>query len=462
MNGYKKCKHPKLSTPRYRGLKWLEADLPRGYQLWLPGKRYSVSKDLSHYRALDRELLDLLERDRWKWPGRTIYFFSDLHGDAEAFLASLVASGGVKKTGPWDRDLKLTRSGRHALFIIGGDCFDKGPSSLQLLRVVRVLMKRGARVKILAGNHDVRLMLGIHSLFLERDIRTAHFFIRMGPKVIPLLKEINEHYLQGPKALRGIPSERECRRRIYPPKRWFSEFPSVARWVMPDDGIEREMKRLRVKLDRFEDDCRKAGLSMRMVYAAAKRWRQLFLKEKGEFAWFFDKVKLAHRAGSFLFIHAGLDDRIARIISNQGIGHLNRLFERQIYSDPFDFYYGPLANTVRTKYREVDMPLTRHGVQLVHRKGIHAIVHGHQIKLHGQRIMLRKGIINFECDATLDRNTRKREKLKGRGAAVTIFRPKGMVMGVSTDYPFIKLFEPNVLRCELKGILKRPGVRKKR
>ncbi len=448
--------------PRYRGLKWIGTDLPRGCQLWLPGKRYTVSKDLSHHRALTREFLDLLDRNRWKWPGRTTYFFSDLHGDAQAFLSSLVASGGVKKTGPQDRDLKLTKSGRHAQFIIGGDCFDKGPSSLQLLRVIRVLMRRGARVRILAGNHDVRLMLGIHSLFLERDIRTAHFFIRMGPKVIPLLKEINEGYLQSSKALRGIPDERECRRRIYPPKSWFSEFPSVARWVMPDDGIEREMKRLRVKMDRFEEECRKAGLSMRMVYAAAKKWRQLFLKERGEFAWFFDKAKLAHCEGSFLFIHAGLDDRIARIIRNKGIRHLNRMFNRQLYNDPFDFYYGPLANTVRTKYRDSDMPLTRRGVQLVHEKGIHAIVHGHQIKLHGQRIMLRKGIINFECDATLDRNTRKREKLKGQGAAVTIFRPEGMVMGISTDFPFIKLFEPKVLRRELKEILTRPSRRNKR
>ena len=460
MKTYKQCKRPQPPLPRYRGLKWLDVDLPTGYQLWLPGKRYAVGKDFSHHRALTRELLDLLERDRWRWPRRTVCFFSDLHGDAEAFLASLVASGGVKKTGPGDRDLKLTRAGRKALFIIGGDCFDKGPSSLQLLRVVRVLMKRGARVKILAGNHDVRLMLGIHSLFMEPDIRTAHFFIRMGSKVIPLLKEISDQYLQGAKALRGIPGEKECRRRIYPPKRWFSEFPVIARWVMPDDGIEREMKRLQVKMDRFEGDCRKAGLSMRQVYAAAKQWRRLFLKPKGEFSWFFDRAKLAHREGSFLFIHAGLDDRIARIVSSKGIKHLNHLFERQLYGDPFDFYYGPLANTVRTKYRDVDMPLTRHGVELVHRKGIHAIVHGHQIKLHGQRVMLRKGIINFECDATLDRNTRKREKLKGQGAAVTIFRPEEMVMGISTDYPFIKLFEPRALRCELKRALKRPNVRK--
>ncbi|MEN8179758.1 MAG: hypothetical protein ABFS39_14245 [Pseudomonadota bacterium] len=97
---------------------------------------------------------------------------------------------------------------------------------------------------------------------------------------------------------------------------------------------------------------------------------------------------------------------------------------------------------IRTKYREVDMPLTHKGVRLIHEAGIHAIVHGHDNRRHGQRIMVCKGMVNFECDATIDRNTRKKEGLTGCGAAVTIFHPDKLVMGVSTDYPFIKVFDP--------------------
>ncbi len=438
--------------PRYRGKRWIRARLPDTCQLWLPGKGRSIGKDRSHHRALSRELRDLITRDHWRWPRRRIFFFADLHGDAEAFVASLVASGGVRKTGSRIEDLKLTGAGRQALFLIGGDCFDKGPSSLQLLETVQRLMQQGGRVRILAGNHDVRLMLGINSLFLPADPRTDHFFVRMGPKVVPLLKEINDRYLQGRKAFRQVPGEQECRRLIYPSARWFSEFPRFARWVMPDAAIEREMKRLRAKLDRFEDDCKAAGLSMRMVYGAALKWRQLFMHQKGEFAWFFRKAKLAYRDGSFLFIHAGLDDRIARIISRKGVKYLNQLFEDQLYNEPFEFYYGPLANTVRTKYREVDMPLTRSGAELVHGKGIHVIVHGHQNRLHGQRIMLRNGVIHFECDATLDRNTRKREGLKGPGAAVTVFYPQKRALGISSDYPFAKLFEPRLVLRALDDV----------
>ena len=161
-------------------------------------------------------------------------------------------------------------------------------------------------------------------------------------------------------------------------------------------------------------------------------------------------MKLAYREGSFLFIHAGLNDQIAQIIRRDGVRHLNRKFRRQMLRDPFDFYYGPLANTIRTKYREVDMPLTRRGAGLVHKKGIHIVVHGHSNRLHGQRIMLRKGMIHFECDATLDRNSRKKEGLKWIGAAATLFSSDKHVLGVSSDYPFIKVFDPRALRTGTK------------
>lgn len=394
---------------------------------------------------MHEELCRTLQRDHWKWPQRPIYFFSDLHGDTDAFIASLVASGGIKKTGPRDKNFKLTKDGRKAQFVIGGDCFDKGPSSIRLLHAIRKLMQSKAEVRILAGNHDVRMMLGMKALDLPPDPRTDHFFIRMGPKVIPFLKEIYVYYLQGEGAFSDVPGTRECRRRLFPPKRWFDEFPRVASWAMPDSGIEREMKRLRVKLESFEDDCLSAGMSLRMVYAAAKKWQQLFLEPKGEFFWFFDQMQLAYRRASFLFIHAGLDDQIAQIVDEKGVKHLNREFNDKVRMDLFDFYYGPLANTIRTKYREVDRPLTLRGVESVRNRKIHAIVHGHVHLQHGQRITLRKGMINFECDSTLDRNTRKRNGVEGHGAAVTIIHPDGLVKGISVDYPFIKVFEPSLL-----------------
>jgi hypothetical protein len=149
------------------------------------------------------------------------------------------------------------------------------------------------------------------------------------------------------------------------------------------------------------------------------------------------------RSGSFLFIHAGFDDRITSLTEEESFAYLNRLFRQQIKHDLFEFYYGPLANTMRTKYREVDMPLTAHGVERAYRQGVHAIVHGHRNRTNGQRIMLRQGMIHIESDITMDRNSRQKEGLDGYGLGVTIIRPEGRVIGISTDYPYAKVFEPD-------------------
>ena len=109
-------------------------------------------------------------------------------------------------------------------------------------------------------------------------------------------------------------------------------------------------------------------------------------------------MQIALRRGSFLFIHAGLDDQVANLISEVGVRDLNRQFRRQLQGSSFDFYYGSIANALRTKYRAVDMSLSRRGGKLAHDSGIHAIVHGHRNLMHGQRIALRKGLVNFECD----------------------------------------------------------------
>lgn len=428
--------------PNYRGRRWIRDGLPTTGEPWQLGKRRSIDKDRGNHHAFAEVLGRAVSHGPWKWPKRPIYFLADPHADAEAFTASLVASGGVHKTGPAALDIKLTGAGRKAIFIIGGDCLDKGPNNLALLRSIRKLLDTGARVKLLAGNHDVRLLMGIRAMALERDPRTEHLFVRMGPKVVPLLKEIHTQYLDGKNALRGIPGLRECRRRLYPSANWFDEFPQEAAWLMPQQTIERELIRMRRKVDSFEDACHQAGLSLRDVYATACKCRQLFLESGGEFAWFFRDMQLLYREGSFLFIHAGLDDRITSLIEEKSVGYLNRLFRKQIKHDLFEFYYGPLANTMRTKYREVDMPLTRHGVERAYRQGVHAIVHGHRNRTSGQRIMLRQGMIHIESDITMDRNSRTKEGLEGYGAGVTIVRPEGRVIGISTDYPFAKVFEP--------------------
>jgi hypothetical protein len=430
-------KKNKLKLPKYRGKRWIRDGLPSTGQKWIPGKHRSAQKE----RALGLALTNAVSYSPWKWPKRPIYFLADPHADAEAFNASLVASGGVRKTGPGYFDIKLTKPGRKGLFIIGGDCLDKGPSSLEVLRSVRNFMRTGARVKLLVGNHDIRLLMGLRAMSLKRNTLTEHFFVRMGPKVVPLLKEIHTEYLGGKKTLRGVPNKGACRQALYPSPDWFDEFPKKAARSMSKAGIEREITRMRKKIKIFEKTCDEVGLSLRDAYATALKCTELFLKPGGEFAWFFRDMQLAYREGSFLFIHAGLDDQITRLLEKKSIHHLNRLYKKQIKHDLFDFYYGPLANTMRTKYRDVDKPLSRQGVVRAYRQGIHIVVHGHRNITNGQRIMLRRGMIHIESDITMDRNSRRKEGLEGYGAGVTIVDRK-KIIGISTDYPHAKVFEP--------------------
>lgn len=429
--------------PRYQDKAWLPEGLPVKTQSWLKARHHSLSKDRSNHHAIREVLQRAVSHQPWRWPRRPIYFLADPHADAEAFSASLAASGGALISGSDKQHIKLTKEGQNAIFIIGGDCLDKGPSNLKLLRRVHSLMKTGAKVKLLAGNHDVRLLMGIRALELKREPTTEHLFLRMGPKVVPLLKEIHTTYLEGKKIPADVPSNRDCRRKLFPSKKWFEQFPQEASWLMPDQTIERELTRMHKKLNSFEAACDEAGLSMRQIYWTALKCRELFVEPGGEFHWFFHKMQLVYRDGSFLFIHAGFDDRIIHTVEREGFAYLNRLYRKQVQQDLFEFYYGPLANSMRTKYRDVDMPLSYHGVELAYQLGVHAVVHGHRNRTDGQRIMLRQGMIHIESDITMDRNSRSKESLSGYGVGVTIIRPEGQVIGISNDYPCAKVFEPD-------------------
>lgn len=433
-----------IELPFYDGVAWLPMGLPQQAAEW-PVAVSEPSPLICGDECVPGCVASVVKRCSsqcpWQWPEQPIFFVADPHADAEAFVASLVASGGIRKTGPTPHDIELTQEGRKGIFVIGGDCLDKGPSNLDLLQSIRNLMDTGAQVKLLAGNHDVRLLMGIMALDLPRNAGTEHLFLRMGPKVVPLLREVFERYLADVETL-SVPSRKECRRRLYPSDAWFREFPRLAAGLIPRRAITKELKRMRKKVEVFEDCCADAGMSLRQVYATAQQCRELFLQPEGEYGWFFERMQLAYRQGSFLFVHAGLDDQMVSLLTRYDEDHLNRLYRQQIQSDLFGFYYGPLANSMRTKYRDVDMPLTTDGVAAASRLGLHAVVHGHRNRTSGQSIALRQGMIHIEGDITLDRNSRRKEGLQGYGMGVTIIRPEGRVIGISNDYPFAKVFEP--------------------
>jgi len=430
--------HP-IVTPRYRGTEWIGAQLPVEVERWPKHQtRLQIDKTGDSYDIAQAELDRYAAQRTITWPDRTIYFLCDMHADADAFFRSLVASGAIEKTGPEDADFKLTDDARRGTFVIGGDCLDKGPSNLRLLRALRLLIDRGADVDLLVGNHDLRALVG----FIyggSKDPRLAHLFVRMGKKAIPLYKEIFDEYIV-PEGPHEFLSDDEVRSRLFHGEDWYEAFPATVEGFIQPNKIVKEVKRIREKVGELQAMCDEMEMSLGMVYAAFQRAKDLFLPG-GEFAWFFERMDLCRRYGSLLFIHAGVDDVIAEKIRARGILELNTEFRRLIGDDLFSLYHGSFGNSFRTKYRPSDRPFTEIGLKAMHEAGIVAIVHGHRNILRGQRMVLRRGMLNFECDVSVDANTRVIEGQRGPGGGVTVIRPDGSVLGISTDHPYVKHFD---------------------
>jgi hypothetical protein len=438
-------------APKYRGRRWVGGTMPTDVCDWPETLPLSMSVAADDWPVPSAgELRDYAVGKPWVWPSRTHLFFTDLHADADALARALVLSGGVAKTGPADTDIELTDLGRHAKFVIGGDCFDKGPGNLRLLRALRHLIDIGTDVEILAGNHDIRTWIGLVSAGRD-DPRHAHLFARMGKKTVPLFAEIHREFLAGSERATPV-REAAAKAFLLPDEDWYREFPKAVVGTLTDEQVAKELKRIREKSAEIEAACVQHGLTFADLFHALERARDLFATPDGEFAWFFRELTLAYRAGSFLMIHAGVDDDVARALRRRGIDGVNADFAAALEGDLFDLYNGSLGNAFRTKYRRSNLGFTDAGLSDMHAAGLYAIVHGHRSSQAGQQITLRNGMLNFECDASVDAGTRTLLGLRGPGGAVTVIGPDARVYGISTDYPLIKMFDATRF-CDLVSII---------
>ncbi len=358
-----------------------------------------------------------LPPQRWRFPEREHFFVTDVHADADALLSSLEATGGVKRWGSSD-EIRLTQRGRDAVFVMGGDYLDKGPSNLRVLRVLERLLGTGAEVVLLAGNHDVRTLLGI-ACADESCPTLAHLFVRICPKVVPLLREVYDAYVAPAPGL-VLEADDVVAKRLLPPHSWWEDFGPRVADVVPPKRARKELRRVREKCGELQVALERADMTMGMVGAALRACREQFLEPGGDFRWLYERIQVVHRAGSFLFCHAGVDDNVARALSIEGAAAVNTRFRELLESDPFALYNGPLGNVFRTKYRDQDFPFTEHGAACLRSVGVLGIVHGHKSHVTGQQMQMRNGIAHFECDTSLDRNTRIKCGLAGIGQAATI------------------------------------------
>lgn len=415
--------------------------LPRECTAWPVSEPHSGGGTRTCLQDMFHSLKVAADHGRWHWPERPVVFISDPHADAESFLRSLAAAGTIRRSGSGTSDFVLTDFGQYARIVVGGDCLDKGPSNLDMLDALAALFSSGAEVHLLAGNHDLRFMLAVQALTGPRSPLTDHLFVRMGRKTVPLLREVWDRF-PAKDLMKDMPDESACRTRIFPGPDWEAQFPRRAAAHLSQKAIDKELSRLRTKQDQFDAEAANAGMTIRMVYAAALMCRALFLDPDGPYAWFYARMNMVHRCGSLLFVHAGLDDTMCTLLAQGGADAVNERFRFEAQQNPFTFYFGPVANLVRTKYRDTDKHLSKTGVRALHAVGVKMVVQGHVNNRRGQRLLAKRGVLHLEGDVTLDRASRLMEGLQGIGAGATLIHPSGDIVGLSSDYPAAKHFHP--------------------
>lgn len=431
---------------RYVGQQWLKTHLPQTTMNWLlPGTQAWYLDNKCDLSLLKHTLHNGANFSAWQWPDKPIIFLTDLHADAEALSASLVASGFFARTGPDYDDLALLYSPRLFEIILGGDIIDKGPSNLQILQFIQKIINDGVQVTLLSGNHDLRLDLAIHALQTTDVAGSKVFITRLGDKVLPLLQELLKKHPLTLEEIRALPPEHACKKRLLADDKDLENFKNQLAALMPDSSIKQEIERYKERAKRFTQGIKKLGLTYQQVYSAFIRYQQMFHDPQGEFYWFFSQQKLLTKRGSLLFLHAGLSDQNTEQLLHYSEEQLNQIYQHSRQTNPFEAYYGVLSNMLRTKHRRHEAKLTLHGQRCLDRAGIKAVLHGHRSSLIGQRICFRANILHFECDAMINRSSRASIKVSDFAAAATVITPSGNIYGISNDFPAIKVFKPALL-----------------
>lgn len=419
----------------YQGWEWVGGNLPCGASSWA---------DEDDFEA---PLRDFLALRPFVSPLRDHHVIQDVHGDAGALLRSLVASGAVAKTGPDDADLELTPDGARSVIVIGGDMFGTGPSNLRVLGVLEALLEIGADLRVVAGNEELRLLAGFRHLG-DGSPLAAHLFVRLGKMGVRLIQEVlaSEDWREAEGKRREaeraseIDDDDAALEVLLPPESWYADFPKAAAYLVPRRQIGKESIRIREKAAEFQRGLRDAGICAGQAFAAAQFFRaQLF---GGRYGWLSERITLAHRAGSYLFVHAGVGDGAAGILRFDGVDGLNRRFRAALQrGDELRMYHGSLGNCARTRYRLRDEPLTERGIDDLHASGVYALVHGHGQEGRGIHLAIRRQLIDVSCDLILDANQRAAEGIGGPGAGVLTIRGDGQLWASSVDHGSVKVLD---------------------
>src|SRR5690606_1613756 len=158
-------------------------------------------------------------------------------------------------------------------------------------------------------------------------------------KTMRLFAEVYDEYVRDDPNAEFL-SDDDFKQRYFPQESWYDEFPRAIRGMIPEPKIAKELVRIRQKSEEIEAVAAQLGMRLGMLHAVLKKCDELFLSPGGEFHWFFEEMSLAYRRGSFLFVHAGVDEVTSACLAEAGVNGLNRWFDELKANDLFALYHG--------------------------------------------------------------------------------------------------------------------------
>lgn len=402
----------------------------------------------------------------WEFPRHKVLFFCDLHADAEAFRRSLLAAYAITEHSSALLDVSLTDLGKSADIVIAGDIFDKGPSNYDLLDLLTLLRDQGAKFKILAGNHDIRIWLTLKAIgegdreqidYLASSLERAFLIISESLQRAEVLKP---HLSEAGADHKSTSQESPCKsndeadvyEQLFFPSHCIQASPGANhQWGESKAEIKLTKQRNAWLAERWQEIKRfyaSKGIEPSQILEGLRLAKRMIVASDSRYAWLFAEMNLMTHYGSFLLAHGGVDDELCQMIYDQGIAVINAKFKDLMrQGKPRELISGPFGNCTLTKYRYHDEPLSAKGIRLLHELQICAIVHGHDNQVGQQNIVYRQEMLHFQCDASLNRCTRELQGLSPTGMAVIVFEPEGRLVALSNEWPAGKSFAPRDLQA---------------
>ncbi|GEM_PF-2230926 len=387
-----------LPGSKFDGKLIMSIDLEGNVDL-IPNGRNARDMVISERVKLSEILDELKLREN---PGKItrpkeVLAIGDVHGDAKAFVVSLKESGYV--TIDPAVGIRLTEKGKGTILVQTGDIFDRGEDVLQILDQIKMLKSQGADIRLTIGNHE---LMALEALTLDS------------------LKTMDPHFMETLRDMSDLNSELGLRLLtggMHPDaKRFFHWYFQGGRDVLSAVGKKYFPGR---KVD-IADLIRKS--------------QEIFLGN-GEYAETMRGMKAMTQIDDVLYVHAGIDDKWAKIIATEGVEGANQLlldaFNKNDFRALNSTGTGEMAKAFWIRREE----LSAEAVAALQKRGIKAIVHGHdQIDAGVQIARESNGILVINNDVGMSR------AYNGHHGGVTIDRA-GNVVGFNGKAGPAKLAE---------------------